>query len=152
MNNKKVIESIWFTPFMSFFTIGIIVCENENGDRKALIGWGAGLNQPQDENRIIENGAKLPIDILQSVIDLLKPRDDKKRKRITIKAYELGKTDKLVGIRLKGQTEDEVDLIDVLEVEKDAESGSVFVTTGRGGNYQFPWEAEIGVARLTESK
>jgi hypothetical protein len=61
----KIVENLWFTELGSPRPIGIIVVENEVGDRKAYIGTGMGGDEGLDSQRVAGNGAKLSKSTLQ---------------------------------------------------------------------------------------
>jgi hypothetical protein len=73
INNRVVKDSIWFTPFASKTCIGIVMVEDTlTKERKAYIGHGTGINQPFDEELIMQHGAKFHLtacDIVKEFIE-----------------------------------------------------------------------------------
>ncbi len=62
----KVIDSMWFTTSQGQF--GLVVGENEMGERKLYAGVVSGLNQKADEQAILSWGNKVNIGILEGLI------------------------------------------------------------------------------------
>lgn len=62
----KIIDTIWFTSM--YFTIGIVIIENEMGERKAYMGTGSGTDEAADVKRISEWGAKLDLVALHRIL------------------------------------------------------------------------------------
>lgn len=57
---RKVIDSIWFSQFGLPACIGIVITEDEEThERPVFIGMARGWNQQDDEQHIIQNGAKV---------------------------------------------------------------------------------------------
>jgi hypothetical protein len=67
----KILDSLWFTSFSYLGCLGIVIAENEEGERKAYVGMGFGLNQEEDERRIAREGSKLPLESVQLILRLL---------------------------------------------------------------------------------
>lgn len=70
----KIIDTSWFTE-QEGTTIGIVVIENEIGDRKAYIGTGAGYDEDVDRRHISERGDKVMPQTLERILKHLKKKD-----------------------------------------------------------------------------
>lgn len=55
----KVLETLWFT---NYTTTGVIVAENEAGERHVYIGTGTGINSVADQTHILERGTKVRLE------------------------------------------------------------------------------------------
>ena len=64
----KIISVDWFTEMGETRPIGIVVIENEMGERKAYIGKGAGYNEEIDKRHISKCGGKLMPRTLESIL------------------------------------------------------------------------------------
>lgn len=62
----KVIDSMWFTTSQGLF--GLVVGENEMGERKLYAGVVSGLDQKADERAILSWGNKVNISLLEGLI------------------------------------------------------------------------------------
>ena len=62
----KVIDSMWFNTAQGNF--GIVVGENDRGERKLYAGTVIGLDQTLDEQAILDWGNKINIDKLEGLI------------------------------------------------------------------------------------
>lgn len=62
----KIISTDWATHGVG--TIGIIVTENEIGERKIRIGIGAGYSEAEDARTIAESGGRISVDSLRQII------------------------------------------------------------------------------------
>ena len=62
----KVIDSMWFTTVQGH--MGIVVGENEMGERKLYAGVVSGLNQEADEQALLDWGSKVNIPMLEGLI------------------------------------------------------------------------------------
>lgn len=63
----RIIDAIWFSSFTG--TMGIVVIENETGERKAYIGHAAGLNERDDMQHIADHGAPIYAETLRRIAD-----------------------------------------------------------------------------------
>lgn len=68
---QKIINSLWFCP-MGGECIGIIVIENNTGERKAYIGAGDGRDEGIDAQKIANGGAKITASTLERLLTQLK--------------------------------------------------------------------------------
>ena len=66
----KVIDSIWFNTLQG--VCGLVVGENERGERKIYAGVVSGFNQKADEEEILSWGNKVSISLLKGLIDKTK--------------------------------------------------------------------------------
>ena len=62
----KVIDSIWFNTLQGI--CGLVVGENEMGERKLYAGVVSGLDQKADEEAILSWGNKVSISLLEGLI------------------------------------------------------------------------------------
>ena len=62
----KVIDSMWFNTMQGNF--GLVVGENETGERKLYAGVCSGLNQEKDEKAILDWGNKVNIGLIEGLI------------------------------------------------------------------------------------
>lgn len=62
----KVIDSMWFNTAQGQF--GIVVGENEMGERKLYAGVVPGFDQQADERAILDWGNKVNIGLLEGLI------------------------------------------------------------------------------------
>lgn len=62
----KTLDSIWFTQLGSANPIGIVLVENDEGEKKAYIGTGNGhlSDEVSDAKFIARTGAKFHFEIL----------------------------------------------------------------------------------------
>ena len=67
----KIIDSVWITCFGLIGCIGIVVAENEVGERKAYVGIGYGINQQSDEELIVRDCGKLTAESSRHIMELL---------------------------------------------------------------------------------
>lgn len=72
MTAQRIIDSVWITSLDLVGCIGIVVIENDTGDRKAYVGWGDGYSEERDAERIARDGGKITAEILEHVVDLLR--------------------------------------------------------------------------------
>ena len=57
----KVLDSIWFTP-MGAQTIGVVLAQDVQFNTiKCYIGIAEGYDKENDENKILQQGAKFPL-------------------------------------------------------------------------------------------
>lgn len=56
----KILQSLWFTEMGSAYPIGIVLVATEFGS-KAYIGTGYGYSKERDEQKIVDTGAKFPL-------------------------------------------------------------------------------------------
>ena len=54
----KIVDSTWFHP-LGEQCIGMVITENDQGERKVYIGRGVGIDKPADEQYIASHGAKV---------------------------------------------------------------------------------------------
>ncbi len=62
----KVIDSVWFSNIGGLF--GIVVGENEAGERKLYAGVVGGFDQKADEQALLGWGTKVNIPVLEELI------------------------------------------------------------------------------------
>ncbi|NVM23794.1 MAG: hypothetical protein HWN68_18700 [Desulfobacterales bacterium] len=62
----KVIDSMWFNTMQGHF--GLVVGENEMGERKLYAGVIGGLDQEADEQAILSWGCKVNIGMMEGLI------------------------------------------------------------------------------------
>ena len=65
----KILYSIWFTATTC---IGIVITENEIGERKVRMGLASGFDEQADARRIAETGCRISVDILENIIKVVK--------------------------------------------------------------------------------
>lgn len=70
----KYIAAHWFSNAKE--CIGIVVGENEMGERKAYISSVTGLDYSEDVDYVLKHGAKLSIHILKDVVKRLENNDE----------------------------------------------------------------------------
>ena len=58
-------EAIWFNSMLG--TVGIVMYENEVGQKKAYIGIGDGLDEGYDIHQIKTHGAKLTLSQVKQI-------------------------------------------------------------------------------------
>ena len=58
----KIVDSTWFHP-LGEQCIGMVITENDQGERKGYIGRGSGVDLIADEQHIASNGAKVNYEI-----------------------------------------------------------------------------------------
>lgn len=68
--NKKIKDAIFFSPMGGH--IGVVLYENEVGERKVYIKAVSGLDQAQDEQEIADYGAKVPEEVLNTLLTFLR--------------------------------------------------------------------------------
>jgi len=68
----KVIDSMWFNTIQGHF--GIVLGENERGERKLFAGVVGGLDQKTDEQALLDWGTKVNIPMLEGLIAKTKGR------------------------------------------------------------------------------
>ncbi len=76
----KVIDSMWFNTAQGNF--GIVVGENEVGERKMYAGVVRGFDQKADENAILAWGNKVNIRMLEGLINKIHSRAIEEAKRV----------------------------------------------------------------------
>jgi len=64
---KPEVISYWFSSFGEQKPIGIVYIRNQY-DERAYIGTGSGTDQTEDEIKILEWGAKFPVDIAKKMM------------------------------------------------------------------------------------
>jgi len=64
----KIIQSWWFAGQVC---VGMVVTENDTGNRKARIGVGKGNNEESDSQLIADYGFEISLVDLQDVIDTI---------------------------------------------------------------------------------
>lgn len=62
----KIIETFWFNQ------IGVIVVENETGERKAYIKQIEGISDVYDIQQIVSHGIPVYVAVLESILKVLK--------------------------------------------------------------------------------
>ncbi len=62
----KVIDSMWFNTMQGCF--GIVVGENDEGKRGLFAGVVGGLDQPADEQAILDWGNRVNIPMMEGLI------------------------------------------------------------------------------------
>lgn len=65
----KIISTDWIAESQG--CIGIVVIENEGGERKAYVGTGAGFSEDADRKRIIDWGGKLYPHVAKRIAEAL---------------------------------------------------------------------------------
>jgi len=79
---NKIVDSQWFSTSRGM--IGIVIIENPDGKRKALIGHGQAIDADTDIKIIHDWGAKLRLSTVENLVKLLSEnKEDKKKKRTT---------------------------------------------------------------------
>ena len=66
----KIIAKTWSTG--RAWTVGILVTENEFGERRLRCGVVAGINENHDLKFLMDWGSTLSLEDLQTMIDLVK--------------------------------------------------------------------------------
>lgn len=73
---QKVIDSIWFSSFVSFYNLGAVLVEiSETKELKVYMGTSLleEKNQKNDEESIAKFGCKMPISIAQAMFPKYNP-------------------------------------------------------------------------------
>ena len=71
----KIIQKHWFTELSRKELIGVIIKENDDGERKAYIGTGSGYDEARDADHIVGYGAKLTTDDVRGILKTLEHDD-----------------------------------------------------------------------------
>jgi hypothetical protein len=71
MKMPKVLDTIWITGWGIPGCIGIVIAENEAGERKAYVGNGWGFNEEMDTQLVVEKGGKLTLEMARHIVQLL---------------------------------------------------------------------------------
>jgi len=66
----KIVGTYWFTGIN--FNIGIVIGENEIGEKKAYIKTVSGFYEDVDTRDVLEYGTPMSVGILEEIRDLLK--------------------------------------------------------------------------------
>lgn len=65
---RKIKSVNWFTQGQEPHTLGIVVIENEIGERKAYVGSGEGYDEGIDAELIADHGARVHPQMLRDIL------------------------------------------------------------------------------------
>jgi hypothetical protein len=80
LQKTKVIDDFWFTPAGG--TIGIVLMENEVGQKKAYIKCVTGFDRDEDIRAILDYGSPVTIQFAKAIFDHLKPTNEKENEGV----------------------------------------------------------------------
>ena len=75
LQKKKVIDDYWFTPMAG--TVGVVLMENETGQKKAYIKKVTGIDREQDIQEILDWGTPITFTFAKAIFEHLKPGNEK---------------------------------------------------------------------------